>query len=110
MTEKGRKYLYDILIAINLIEDFIADTHNFELFAKDPKTQSAVERVKKVLSLVSCLLNLYSFFASSQKTSISARVISFRLLFCSFALASRILKPFNELLVCPFQGIFGIDF
>lgn len=44
MTEKGRKYLSDILTAINLIEDFIADTPDFHLFANDLKTQSAVER------------------------------------------------------------------
>lgn len=44
MTEKSRKYLFDILIAIDLIENFIADTHDFDLYEKDLKTQSAVER------------------------------------------------------------------
>jgi len=44
MTEKGKKYLSDILIAIDLIEYFIADTPDFNLYENDLKTQSAVER------------------------------------------------------------------
>ena len=44
MTEKGKKYLSDILIAIDLIEKFIADTPDFNLYQNDLKTQSAVER------------------------------------------------------------------
>lgn len=44
MTEKGKKYLSDILMAIDLIENFIADTPDFNLYQKDLKTQSAVER------------------------------------------------------------------
>lgn len=44
MTEKGRKYLSDILMAIDLIEKFIADTPDFETYQQDLKTQSATER------------------------------------------------------------------
>lgn len=44
MMEKGKKYLSDILTAINLIEKFIADTPDFNLYQSDLKTQSAVER------------------------------------------------------------------
>lgn len=44
MTEKGRKYLSDILMAIDLIEYFIADTPDFNSYQDDLKTQSAVER------------------------------------------------------------------
>lgn len=44
MTEKGRKFLADILAAIDLIEIFIEDTPNFNSYIKDLKTQSAVER------------------------------------------------------------------
>ncbi len=44
MTEKGRKYLSDILTAIDLIEDFLVDTPDFSLYQNDLKTQSAVER------------------------------------------------------------------
>lgn len=42
MTEKGKKYLSDILMAINLIENFTAYTPDFNLYQKDLKTQSAV--------------------------------------------------------------------
>ena len=39
-----RKYLSDILIAIDLIEDFMSDVVDFNSYEKDTKTQSAVER------------------------------------------------------------------
>lgn len=44
MREKARKYLSDILISIDLIQDFIADTPDFKMYQQDLKTQSAVER------------------------------------------------------------------
>ena len=44
MTEKEKKYLSDILIAINLIESFIAETDSFDQYNSDIKTQSAIER------------------------------------------------------------------
>jgi uncharacterized protein with HEPN domain len=44
MTEKSKKYLYDILLAIELIEEFMIDNNDFLLYEKDRKTQSAVER------------------------------------------------------------------
>lgn len=44
MTEQGKKYLSDILRAIELIEQFTNTTTNFEDYSTDLKTQSAVER------------------------------------------------------------------
>jgi uncharacterized protein with HEPN domain len=44
MTEKGEKYLSDILQSINLIEIFMSDVETFDAYQKDLKTQSAVER------------------------------------------------------------------
>lgn len=44
MTEKSKKYLFDILMAINLIEKFTVDITDFNLYQNDLKTQSAVER------------------------------------------------------------------
>lgn len=44
MTEKSKKYLSDILMAIDLIENFIIDTPDFSIYENDLKTQSAVER------------------------------------------------------------------
>ncbi|MDP5231698.1 MAG: DUF86 domain-containing protein [Cellulophaga sp.] len=42
--EKSKKYLSDILIAIELIEEFTSDITDFEQYESDLKTQSAVER------------------------------------------------------------------
>jgi len=44
MTEKGLKYLADILHAIDLIEEFTVSLSSYSDYDKDIKTQSAVER------------------------------------------------------------------
>ena len=44
MTEKGLKYLSDILQAIVLVEDFTKSKSSFADYISDLKTQSAVER------------------------------------------------------------------
>jgi len=44
MTEKGKKYLSDILRAIELIHDFTNSISDFNDYTSDLKTQSAVER------------------------------------------------------------------
>ena len=44
MTDQGRKYLSDILQAIELIESFTSDITDFNNYLSDFKTQSAVER------------------------------------------------------------------
>jgi len=44
MTEKGKKYLSDILRSIELIEQFMSTIRNFNDYLDDLKTQSAVER------------------------------------------------------------------
>lgn len=44
MTDQSKKYLSDILRAIELIEQFTNTTANFEDYSSDLKTQSAVER------------------------------------------------------------------
>lgn len=44
MTEKSLKYLSDILIAIELIENFTYGINDFYHYENDLKTQSAVER------------------------------------------------------------------
>jgi uncharacterized protein with HEPN domain len=44
MTEQGKKYLSDILRAIDLIEDFTIETDTFNSYAADLKSQSATER------------------------------------------------------------------
>lgn len=44
MTEKSKKYISDVLMAINLIREFTVDIADFNIYDKDRKTQSAVER------------------------------------------------------------------
>jgi uncharacterized protein with HEPN domain len=44
MTEKSLKYLSDILMAIELVEDFTHEITDFYVYESDRKTQSAVER------------------------------------------------------------------
>lgn len=52
MTEKGLKYLSDILMAINLIEDFTKEIADFKMYEQDRKTQSAVERQLAIIGEV----------------------------------------------------------
>jgi uncharacterized protein with HEPN domain len=49
MTEKSKKYLSDILMAIDLIEKFTVDIKDFNIYQSDLKTQSAVERQLAVI-------------------------------------------------------------
>ena len=44
MTEKAKKYLYDISRAIQLIEEFTQGVDTFSEYETDFKTKSAVER------------------------------------------------------------------
>ena len=44
MTSRTKKYLSDILAAVELIESFLLDITSFEEYQNDLKTQSAVER------------------------------------------------------------------
>ena len=44
MTEQAKKFLVDILSAIESIESFIEPVHSFNEYQNDLKTRSAVER------------------------------------------------------------------
>lgn len=44
MTEKTKKYLVDIIISIELIDDFLGNKTRFFDYKSDLKTKSAVER------------------------------------------------------------------
>jgi uncharacterized protein with HEPN domain len=48
MTEKAKKYLSDILQAIELINEFSTEVPSFSAYQKDLKSKSAIE-VKKYL-------------------------------------------------------------
>lgn len=44
MTDQGKKFLSDIIQAINLIESFTSEITDYDDYIADLKTQSAVER------------------------------------------------------------------
>ena len=75
MTEKSTKYLSDILMAIELIEEFIVDNKDFTLYDQDRKTQSAVERQ---LDIVGEALSQFKKLEPEIKIENDKQIISFR--------------------------------
>ena len=75
MTEKSKKYLSDILMAIELIEEFIVDDKDFNLYDRDRKTQSAVERQ---LAIIGEALNQFKKLEPQIKIENDKQIISFR--------------------------------
>lgn len=75
MTEKGKKYLSDILQAISLIEEFVSDIQNFDNYVKDKKTRSAVERQ---LSIIGEAVSKYSKDNPDDALQNTAQIIAFR--------------------------------
>ncbi len=59
MTENRKKYLFDILMAINLIEKFTIETVDFNSYQTDLKTQSAVERQLAIIGEVLTRINKF---------------------------------------------------
>ncbi len=49
MTEQAKKYLSDISMAINKIDQFMAGVDSYDDYDNDLKTQSAVERQLSVI-------------------------------------------------------------
>ena len=49
MTDQSKKYLSDIVRAIELIEQFTVSTPSFQEYLLDIKTQSAIERQLSIL-------------------------------------------------------------
>lgn len=75
MTEKARKYLYDILQAIELIQSFSKDISDFFEYQKDLKTKSAVERQ---LGIIGEAVNQFGKEASEIVLTNSRQIIDFR--------------------------------
>ncbi len=75
MTEKSKKYLSDILMAIDLIEKFTVDTTNFNIYQKDLKTQSAVERQ---LAIIGEALNKLKKIEPDLEIENAKQIIGFR--------------------------------
>lgn len=75
MTEKSLKYLTDILIAIEYIDDFMKDTHDFSEYCNDHKTQSAVERQ---LVIIGEAINQFKKNEPNISISNDHQIVSFR--------------------------------
>ena len=75
MTEKSKKYLSDVLMAITLIREFTIDISDFTIYDKDRKTQSAVERQ---LVIIGEALNKLRWIESGIVIENDKQIIGFR--------------------------------
>lgn len=75
MTEKGLKYLHDILHAIRLIEQFTSNISNYNEYLDDEKTQSAVERQ---LGIIGEAVNKFDAIDSGTVLSHSRKIVGLR--------------------------------
>ena len=75
MTDQERKYLADILRAIELITDFTDDIQDFAQYQTDLKTQSAVERQ---LGIIGEAVNQFEKINNGQPLEHSRKIVGFR--------------------------------
>lgn len=75
MTDKGLKYLSDILMAISLIEEFTKGITDFSAYESDRKTQSAVERQ---LAIIGEALNKFRKIEPTIEIEYGKQIVSFR--------------------------------
>lgn len=75
MTEKAKKYLVDILYAIELVEDFTNGMTNFFEYQKDLKTKSAVERQ---LGIIGEAVNQFRKEDENTELSHTRQIVDFR--------------------------------
>jgi len=103
MTDKGKKYLSDIMMAIELIEEFTSETPDYNSYDADLKTQSAVERQ---LAIIGEALNQFRRAEPSIRIENDRQIISFRNRLVHaydnldnsiiWAILSRLLKPLKR--------------
>jgi uncharacterized protein with HEPN domain len=75
MNEKAKKYLSDILQAIDLIEEFVSDVPTFEDYLTDQKTQSAVERQ---LGIIGEAVNKFRQVVNDHELTNATEIVGFR--------------------------------
>lgn len=75
MTEKGLKYLADIIHAIDLIEEFTISTPLYSDYEKDQKTQSAVERQ---LGIIGEAVNKFDLLHPELSLKNARKIVGFR--------------------------------
>jgi uncharacterized protein with HEPN domain len=75
MTDQGKKYLSDILLAIDLIESFTSGISTFEKYSEDLKTQSAVERQ---LGIIGEAINKFEKLFPEKQLDYSRKIVALR--------------------------------
>ena len=75
MMIQGKKFLSDILQAIELIESFVVDIKDFDNYLTDKKTQSAVERQLGIIG--EALTKFEKLFPESQISN-ARKIVGFR--------------------------------
>ncbi|MDP5140038.1 MAG: DUF86 domain-containing protein [Spirosomaceae bacterium] len=75
MTERAKKYLLDILQAIELIESFSLEITDFYKYQKDFKTKSAVERQ---LGIVGEAVNKFRKIEQKVELTHAKQIVDFR--------------------------------
>ncbi|NOX86254.1 MAG: DUF86 domain-containing protein [Chlorobi bacterium] len=75
MTDERKKYLSDILSAIELIEGFMVGINSFSEYIQDFKTQSAVERQ---LGIIGEAVNKYVKISPDEPIRNTGKIIAFR--------------------------------
>ena len=75
MTDQAKKYLSDVLQAIELIEQFTENTNDYNEYLLDLKTQSAVERQ---LGIIGEALNHFGKLFQQQPIENAHKIIGFR--------------------------------
>ena len=75
MTEKGLKYLSDILQAIVLVEDFTKSIRSYADYVNDLKTQSAVERQ---LGIIGEAVNKFEILHPEESLENARKIVGFR--------------------------------
>ncbi len=75
MTEQGKKYLSDIIRAIELIDQFTSSVSNYSEYVSDLKTQSAVERQ---LGIIGEAVNKFDKLFPDQTLENARKIVGFR--------------------------------
>jgi len=75
MTERVIKYLYDIINSIDLINEFVMDLNDYDIYSKDLKTQSAVERQ---LVIIGEALNKIRYLDDEIEIQNDRKIVAFR--------------------------------
>ncbi len=75
MELQSKKYLDDILNAIELIEEFLVDINSFTVYTNDKKTSSAVERQ---LGIIGEAVNKYDSLNKSNSLKYASQIVALR--------------------------------